>query len=190
MFWKRMLLLTVLTLTGCANLALTGCAKPDAGLREPFASDRIRPLADFTAFTELAQFTEHAAYLEAGQRAPLKLRVENDWFGVEEQEIHLVVKRRIYLRLVLPKDFPKEKLERLTRLDDKELAAMSPAEEADLFRGVALLASPDAVRWASVGDGQALKDVFDIKSGNLSLGMGLLKSDGFWASLTLKLLRP
>lgn len=170
-------------------LALAGCAKSSAVLRDPVAPERIRPVTDFATFTDPAQFADHVAMLEAGEKVPLKLHMENDWFGVEEEAIHLVVKKRVYMRLALPKDFPPEKLARLLKLDDKSLATLTPEQEADLFKGVTLLASPDAVNWAPVGDGQAVKDVFDIKSGKLSLGMGLVQSDGFWAVLTLKLMR-
>ncbi len=177
---------TLIAIIAVACLSF-GCAHHQ--VVKEFSPDRIRPLSEFRTFTEPSDLIDNVAYLAPGDAIPVKLRFESDWLGIRQDEVELVAKRKIFLRVGLPEDISRERVEKLRNLDAQKLREMSEPEKAALFEGVMLYLSKDGIRWAPLNDRGAIKEVFDIESGVLTAGMGMNASEGLWADLSMEMFR-
>lgn len=175
---RRALLLIMLVL-------IFGCAQRPV-VQKQFDQSQIRPLSELKTANNLEDTTNLVGYLDQGDSIPLKLGIESQWLGLRQDHVDLVTKQRIYLRLALPEDMTQDRLKKILNLDTEKLSALSETEQASLFKGVMLFLSPDAVNWAPLNNPTALKEVFDIKAGTLSAGMGMNETEGAWIALTVK----
>jgi len=168
-------------------VSMCGCSQHQI-IRKEFTTAQIRPLGELKSVNDIRALNNQAAYLDQGEAIPLKLSIDSEWLGLRQDHVDLIAKRRIYVRLTVPEDMSKERLERVLSLDAEKLSNMSDAERAQLFKDVMLYLSSDASHWAPLNDSKALKEVFEIRGGSVSVGMGMNATEGAWASLALKVL--
>jgi hypothetical protein len=165
---------------------LVACAAPP--IREQaYEPGRILPISEYRKLKDPAALNRHAAYLDAGDRLPLKLAFESAFLQIEQNQIDLVAKQRLFFRVVIPEDMTQAEMEKILLLDHARLAGMDESEKRLIFKDFMILASPDALRWAPLNDMQALKALFEIQGGELSLGVSMSAEEGIWSSLSLKL---
>ena len=176
---RAILLIMLVTVFGCAQQHI---------VQKEFDPNRIRPLNELNTLNDISDLNNWVGYLDKGDSVPLKLSLESEWLGIRQDHVDLVAKRRIYFRITVPEDIPVERLEKILDLDVDTLSAMSNDERAQLFKDVMLYLSRDAVRWAPLNDRGALKEVFEIKGGTLSAGMGINDVEGAWIALSVKAL--
>lgn len=162
--------------------AMTGCARPATPPPEPA---RILPLESYRQLQRVEDIAASVGFLEAGTQIPVRLQVDSPWLGLEEQQIQLLLKRRIYFRVVLPGDYTQEQLDSLRQ---KLEGDHQEAELGGLLRGVMLLLGRDPGHLAPLTDGTALKEAFDIRDGLMSAGLGLNTTEGLSLTLSLKTL--
>jgi hypothetical protein len=83
----------------------------------------------------------------------------------------------------MPDNPTKEELERVEKLNWE---SMSKSELEKFFERYMLYVSVDAVHWAPIYDGKALKRVTGIKRGTFSFGIGMDKKEGVKSVLSVK----
>ena len=167
-------------------VVLTGCAGPRV-LEKQYAPGNILPLDRFLALKDPAAINSHATYLDTGDTIPLKLDVKNDLFGLVQKQVDLVAKQKIFFRVTLPEDMSEEKLSQLLSLTPERLSEMTPSEKQALFKDMMLSASKDGEHWAPLNDIRAMKEIFGIKGGELSLGLAMSETEGVWAVFSMKM---
>ncbi len=170
-------------------VAVSGCTQHHIVQRD-LRPDQIHHLSAFKHLKEIQALNHQVGYLDEGDIVPLKLTLESEWLGIRQDHVDLVAKKRIYFSLTVPDDVSKDRLEKILNLDQQQLSVMTDAERAELFKGVMLYLSNDAVHWAPLSDMPAIKDVFAIKGGTLSLGMGMDpvsvdETEGAWIALSI-----
>ena len=169
-------------------IALAGCAKPQVS-RQDFPPEQIIHLNQFRKLKDPDAITSHVAYLDDGDIIPVKIKIESDLVGLYQDQVDLIVKQKTYFRLTFPPDMTREKLAKIMTLvmDQESLAQLTPDEKKMLFKGIMLYLSPDAIHWAPLSDMRALKELFGIKGGQVSLGASMSEAEGFGANFSLKI---
>lgn len=168
-------------------VSLCGCAQHHI-VHQELTSAQIRPLSELKTVNDIRVLNNQASYLDRGEAVPLQLSIDSEWLGLRQDHVDLIAKRRIYFRFSVPEDMSGERMERLLSLDAQKLSNMSDAEREQLFKDVMLYLSSDAVHWAPLNDTKALKEVFELQGGSVSLGMGMNATEGVWTSLALRVL--
>lgn len=168
-------------------IAAMGCSSSQILIRD-HGADAFRPLKELAQEPEGAFKRDCVAYLEADQAIPLRLSIDSDWLKLGQEQVTLVAKKRIYFWLALPEDATPERLQSLLKLDAEQVARMSEKERAAALAGVSIYLSPDGVRWATPRDDAGLKELFELRGGSVSVGMGMNQKEGVWVSLALQIL--
>jgi len=174
-----------LVLLALALILVAGCAKPGI-VRETVAPDRIMPVERFKGLDTPTELNASVFYLDAGETFPLNITLENGLVGLGQDHIDLVIKQRIYFRIVLPPDLSDERFEQLKALNRETLAAMSETEKRKLFEGTMVCVSRDAAEWAPLNDPQALQQVLGLDHGTIRFGSAVSAQEGLWFSLIVK----
>ena len=178
---KAILFLTMLT-----AVALTGCAKP-AIITSAAEPGHTLHISRYRELNDPQAINNAVGYLNPGDVLPVKLTLTNEWFDTRQSQIDLIAKQKIYFRVCLSKDMTQEALDRLLSLDHEKLAAMSEKEKQHLFKDTMLYAGKDGKHWAPIKDPAALKQLFGIEGGMMSIGLSINSKEGIWASFTLAL---
>lgn len=168
-------------------LLITGCAQTNVMVKE-FQSENIIHFSRFLALDDTAGPDEYAVYLEKGDTFPLELTLKSEFMGFAEKRVNMVVKERVYFFIKMPAGTPQEKAAWLKNLGRENLAGMSEAEKQDLMKDFMVYVSSDGMHWGAYNDPGTIKELFGIKGGSLSLGMGMDKKDGIWSELVIELL--
>lgn len=99
------------------------------------------------------------------------VNLDSELLDIVNEEINLVLKQKVYFRLRLPEGITAEKQ-----------SAMSEEDKQKIM----IYLSSDAKRWAPYIDIKAVEQVFGIKGGSVSFGMGITKEDGIRIFLNAK----
>jgi hypothetical protein len=167
-------------------LLAMGCAQTNVVVKE-FASDHIIHFNSFQKVDDPAILDTYAGYLEKGDTFPLELSLNSDIIGISEKKVNMVVKERIYFRLKMPANTTKEKLFEFKNLSKETVSKMSESERQELFKDFMVYLSKDGIHWAAYNDLAAIKGIFGIKGGSISLGMGMGEKDGIWSFLNIEM---
>ena len=174
---KKSVLMLLLILTA-------GCGGNNIVVRE-FDSAHVLHCRELQKIDKITDLKNYAGYLDKGDIVPMELNIDNDIIGVRQKSIDLVIKQKLYFMAKIPENPSKEELAKLENFD-KSMASMSKAEQSEFFERYMLYVSVDAVHWAPVYDGKALKYVSGIKRGTFFFGVGADKKDGVKSVLTVK----
>ncbi|HOS98734.1 MAG TPA: hypothetical protein PLR71_09795 [Deltaproteobacteria bacterium] len=176
-------------LCGIALLfCVAGCAGTQVVTKD-FQPDRIIHYPAFLSLGEDAQLDSYAVYLDRGDTFPLELSLKSDIIGFQEKNVNIVVKERVYFTMEFPADWPREKLDRLRNLDREALTSMSESERQDLLKDLKIYVSRDGMHWAAYNDLDTIKELFGIRGGTISLGMGMGNKDGIWSNLDIEVMK-
>jgi len=161
---KLIIFFTIMTaLAGCSNRTV---------LLQDFKDDQIIHHSQMKLKEDLSRYV---IYLDRGDILPVKISLESGLFDAVEEELNLVCQQRVYFRLRIP-----------AGMSEKKIAAMNDKEKQELFRAFMIYISPDAKRWAPYTDIKTVEQLFGIKGGSLSLGMGITKENGLKVLLKMK----
>jgi hypothetical protein len=161
---------------------VAGCGGNGIVVRE-FDSAHVLPCNKLQKLENAADLKNYIGYLDKGDTFPLTLNIDNDILGVNQKTIDIVMKRKLYFMVKMPENPTKEELEIVEKLS---WDSMSKSELEKFFERYMLYVSVDAVHWAPLYDGKALKQVLGIKGGTFSFGIGMDKKEGVKSVLTVK----
>lgn len=117
----------------------------------------------------------YAFYLNEGDSIPIKINLDTEILDISHEKIILTLKRKIYFRLKIPESL---------NIDD--IPKMNEEEIAKLSKEIKVYFSPDAIKWAPYNDIKAVHQLFGIKHGSFSFGMGGTKDEGLTMFLNVK----
>ncbi len=168
-------------------LLLSGCAQTNVMVKE-FKPENIIHFSRFLALEDTAEPDAYAVYLEKGDAFPLELTLKSDFIGFSEKEVTMVVKERVYFFMKMPAGTTPEKAAWLKNLSRETLSGMSESDRQDLMKDFMIFVSRDGIHWGAYNDPDTIKELFGIKEGSISLGMGMDKKEGIWSELNIELL--
>ncbi len=154
--------------------ALISCAKPNI-VNQRFDSNKI---IHGSQTKEIENLSEYAVYLDKGDTIPLKISLDSEILDVADDSINLVLKKKIYFRVDVP-----------DALTNDKASSMSEAEKNKYIKKIKIFMGPDAFRWVQINDikvAEAAKQVFGIKGGSWSAGIGISNEEGVNAFLKAK----
>jgi hypothetical protein len=116
---------------------------------------------------------------------PIKLNLDCRLLGFKEEQVHLAVKQRIYFRIELVDGHSLSRLEKLMALTPETRAELPREELEELIKGINFYLSSDTRSWARATDPKAIKEIFGLGQGELSLGMSMDKVEGLWLMMSV-----
>lgn len=179
---------------GCAALAglflamtvsMAGCAAPGV-LTKPSDPSRIMHFGEIKKWDETKSLNNQVFYVDQGENLPLSISIDSDFMAVKQDHIDIVAKEKIYFMVKMPSDLSMDELKKLNTIDVQRLSEMDDNQRKAFFKDYMIYVSKDAVHWAPLSSGKAIKKVLGFSSGRLSFGMMASTTEGLGASLNLK----
>ena len=158
---------TILTLL----IIIVGCTKQSIILHD-FRTEQI---IHCSQIENIENISNYAIYLNKGDKIPLKMTLDSEVLDIANEEINLILKQKVYLRLRIPED-----------INAENKSTMSEEDKQKFFKNFMIYLSSDAKSWAPYTDIKAVKKVFGIQGGSVSFGMGITKEDGIRIFLNAK----
>ena len=140
-----------------------GCAKPKI-IYQDYKPEQI---FHYTQIRNVDNLADSIIYLNAGDKIPLKMSINSELADIAYDDIHLILKQKVFFRIKFQEGF-----------DIDEAAALNEKDKIKIARNLIIYISPDSKRWASYTDLKAVEQIFGIKGGSFSFGMGLTKEEG------------
>ena len=156
-------LITIFLTAGCTN---TGIVLQDYEPEQMIHYSEIQNVENLSGFI---------VYLNAGDAIPVKMELDSELFDIEHEDIHLILKKKIFFRAIIPED-----------LDTVDLSLLSKQEKQMFYKRFKIYLSSDSKRWALYSDIKTIEQIFGIKGGAFSFGMGITKENGLSVLLKLK----
>ena len=143
-----------ITILASLLVFFVGCAKNNIMVKDYAKSEIIH-------YSEISneEAAEQIFYLNEGDKIPVSITIESEVLALDTEQINLILKKKVYFRLVKPEWV----------LSKKE-GDLSDEEKAQLQRAILIYLSADAKQWAPYTDIKAIKSLFGIKGGSLSIG--------------------
>jgi hypothetical protein len=143
--------------------AFFGCTKKNI-IVQNYESEQI---VHCSKIRTIDNITNYVIYLNEGDSIPLKITLDSEFIGISDEEVNLILKRKVYFRLRMPENYNAE-----------EISSMNEEERRKTLKKIRIYLSPDAVKWAPYNDIKAVEQLFGIKGGFFSVGMGITKEEG------------
>ena len=123
----------------------------------------------------IENISNYVIYLKKGDKIPLKITFDSEVIDIDNEEINLILKQKVYFRLRIPEGITAE-----------NITAMNEENKQKFFKNFMIYLSLDAKSWAPYTDIKAVKKVFGMQGGSVSFGMGITKQDGLRIFLNAK----
>lgn len=150
---------------------IIGCAKSNIIVKD-FKTDQI---IHYSQLKSIEGISNYVVYLNKGDKISLKMTLDSEILDIANEEINLILKQKVYFRLRMPDG-----------INSKKISAMSEENKQKLFKNIMIYISPDAKMWAPYTDIKAVAQIFGIKGGSFSFGMGIMKNDRITIFLNAK----
>jgi hypothetical protein len=179
---------------GCAGLAglflamtisMGGCAASGV-LTKSSDPNSMMHFSEVKKWDETKSLNNQVFYVNQGETLPLSISIDSDFMAVKQDHIDIVAKEKIFFMVKMPNNLSMEELKRLNAIDAQSLSEMDADQRRAFFKNYMIFVSKDAVHWAPLNNGKALKKVLDFSSGRVSFGMMASTTRGVGASLELK----
>jgi hypothetical protein len=141
---------------------IVGCAKSNIIVKD-FKTDQI---IHYSQMKNIKTISDYVLYLNKGDKISLKMTLDSEILDIANEEINLILKQKVYFRLRMPDG-----------INSKRISAMSEENRQKLFKNLMIYLSPDAKMWAPYTDVKAVAQIFGIKGGSISFGMGIMKEN-------------
>ncbi len=156
-------------------MAITvGCTEPSI-IFQDFKTEQI---IHYSQMKNIENISNYAVYLNKGDKIPFKLILDSELLDIANEEFNLILKQKVYFRLRIPEG-----------INAEHKSAMSEEDKQKLLKNFMIYLSSDAKRWAPYTDIKAVEQVFGLKGGSFSFGMGVTKEDGLRIFLNAKINR-
>lgn len=161
--------LSVLSIT---IILIAGCAKPGIVLQD-YEPEQI---IHYSQMQNVENLSSTIVYLNAGDAIPVKMTLDSELLDIKHEDIHIILKQKMFFRTIIPESF-----------DTEDLSAMSEQERQRFYKSFKIYLSSDSKRWALYTDIKAIEQIFGIKGGAFSFGMGVTKEEGLKLILSAKI---
>jgi len=160
---RMSILILITTIAGCSTQNI---------IQQTYNPNRI---IHYSEIENIDNISNYVVYLNKGDKIPLKMTVDSDLLELNDDQINLILKQKVYFRVKMPDGINEEKI-----------SAMNEQEKQEVSKNTLLYVSADAKNWATISDVKAIKHIFGIEGGSFSIGMGMTKEDGVLISMSAK----
>lgn len=181
--WKRFS--GIAGLLFAMTVAMVGCAAPGV-LTKPSDPGRILHFTEVKKWDATKSLNNQVFYVNQGETLPLSVSIDSDFMALKQDHIDIVAKQKLYFMVKMPSDLSMEELKKLNTFDAQSLAEMDDGQRKAFLKNYMIFISKDALNWAPLNNGKAIKKVMGFRSGRVSFGMMASTSEGLGASLDLK----
>jgi len=151
--------------------AIAGCSTKTALLPD-FKDEQI---IHYSQMKDKDDLSNYVMYLDKGDVLPVRISLDSGLFDTADEQVNLVCKQRVYFRFSIP-----------AGMNAKKTTVMNEKEKQKLIKAFMIYLSPDAKRWALYTDIKSLEQLFGVKGGSFSFGMGITKENGLKVMLNMK----
>lgn len=152
-------------------ITIAGCTKPNF-IFQDYNSDQIIHFSQVKNFEELSNYV---VYLNAGDTISLKMTLDSKLLDIVHEDIHLKLKQKVYFRIKIPEG-----------INEKYINEISEKDRQNFFQNFIIYLSLDTKKWAPYTDLKAVSQLFGIKGGSFSFGMGVVRDNGLEIFLNAK----
>lgn len=152
-------------------IIVAGCVKQNIVLQDFSAAPRIH----CSQIENIENISNYVIYLNKGDEIPLKITLNSEVIEIDNEQISVILKQKVYFRLRIPEGINSESIKK-----------MSDENKQKFFKSFTIYISLDAKRWAPYTDIKAVKKVFGIQGGAVSFGMGITNEHGLSIFLNAK----
>ena len=152
-------------------IIIAGCTKQSIIL-QGFKTEQI---IHCSQMENIEKISNYVIYLNKGDKIPLKITLDSEVIDIENEEIDVILKQKVYFRLKLPEG-----------INAENKSIISEEKKQRFFKSFMIYLSSDAKSWVPYTDIKAVKKVFGIQGGSVSFGMGITKEDGLRIFLNAK----
>ena len=142
---------------------LMGCSTSDVVTKRFDDSDIIH----FSEMKSDKDLVNKVVYLNAGDQIPVDIQVDSSVLGIEDKSVNLVLKKKIFFRLVMPEE-----------LVLSELKNIPENKKQQILKRSMIYLSSDALKWAKYTEFKAIEKLLGIGGGSFSMAFGITKKDG------------
>ncbi len=165
---------------------LFGCASPQI-VEQHFEQEKILHMSCAHEVKDSNTISNYVFYLNQGDTVPIKLQIKSNLIDFVENQVDLVLKKKLYFRLEIAENTSREDLEKILTITPEQMSEADPREFRDLLEKFRLFVSGNGTSWALLTDKKGVKQILGLKGGELSLGMGLNRGEGMWFLFSLKM---
>lgn len=152
-------------------IIIAGCTKQSIIL-ESFETEQIIHCSQISTIENISNYV---IYLNKGDKIPLNMTLDSEVIKIDNEEINVILKQKVYFRLGMPEGINAENIPKISKENKQKF-----------FRNFMIYLSLDAKSWVPYTDIKAVKKVFGIQGGSVSFGMGITKEDGLRIFLSAK----
>lgn len=167
-------------------IGLMGCAKPQI-IEKQFAPDKIIHMSKSHLLKDAANLDQFVFYLNEGDTLPLKLKAKSDLIGFSQEQVDVVIKKKIFFRMEKGEDVTQADLEKIFAMTPDQITEMTPKQMEDLTKKIQLFISLNGTSWATLTDSKTVKEILGIERGEFSFGMAISGDEGLWFLFSLKM---
>lgn len=142
---------------------IAGCAQPSMILQD-VPTDHI---IHYSQMNTIENISNYVVYLNKGDHIPVTMTLESDILDILHEDIHLILKQKVYFRVSIPEG-----------INAEHSSAMNEEEQQKFLKNVKIYLSSDAKRWAPYTNINAVGRIFGLTGGSFSFNMGITKEDG------------
>lgn len=161
---RLFMILMMLTIIVC-------CTKPSIIVQD-FKTEQM---IHYSQMKNMENLSNYVVYLNKGDKIPLKMTLDSEVLDMDNEEINLILKQKIYFRLRIPEGIYAE-----------NESTMSEEDKRRFYKNFMIYLSADAKSWAPYTDIKAVQQIFGITGGSISFGIGITKEEGMKIFLNAK----
>ena len=150
---------------------IVGCTKPSIIVQD-FKTEQM---IHYSQMKNMENLSNYVVYLNKGDKIPLKMTLDSEVLDIDNEEINLILKQKIYFRLRIPEGIYAE-----------NESTMSEEDKRRFYKNFMIYLSADAKSWAPYTDIKAVQQIFGITGGSISFGIGITKEEGMKIFLNAK----
>ena len=142
---------------------IAGCTKPEIMLQD-YEPEHI---IHYSQIQNVENLSGCIVYLNAGDAIPVSMKLDSELLDIKHGEIYLILKKKLFFRAIIPEGF-----------DTEDLSVMSEQERQRFYKSFKIYLSSDSKKWALYTDIKAIEQIFGLKGGTFSFGMGVTREKG------------
>jgi hypothetical protein len=151
-----------------ASILLVSCGITDTIIVKQVNPDQMVHYSNIYSFDDIQlDDNSYVLYFSAGDKIPLQIVLNNDFVEVDtNNNINLIAKRNIYFMI-------------------KDPEVQAKTSDYKITRNSKIYISFDAVRWSSIHNSDALKEIAGFDEEKVTFGFEATNHDGIRSNLTI-----
>jgi hypothetical protein len=167
----------IATITLILIMGLSGCTGTKV-VQKQFASEKILHINQIGSIEDSLTIDQYVFYLDKGDKVPLKLNLKSNLVRFAEEEVGVILQKKVYFRVEFAAGITQEELEDILKITADTMSEMKTDDFKKLIEKIQLFVSTDGGTWALITDQKGVKEVLGVEGGTIGLGCAISKEEG------------